>query len=199
MLHVRQRLQTYRFFASLFRYPEVALLQEIDSEKIAEIASWLQCASHEFAVEERLLETLQENYTGLFVARPGGVPAPLYGSVYLDDGQLMGESTLQVADHYRARGLSIGDDGEPPDFLSTELEYLYYLVEQEVEGLALRQLDKVREMTGAQQDFISNLLLPWLEPFTGRLQVQGAGLWSWGASALLAFIRQESAWLGRLS
>lgn len=199
MLHIRQRLQTYRFFSDLFRYPDADLLKQIKDGKAAEVGAWLQLPPGDDLPESDGLEPLQETYTGLFVARPGGIPAPLYGSVYLDDGRLMGESALKVADHYQARGLSLGDDGEPPDFLSTELEYLYYLVGEEVEALASRKLEKMREMTTAQHDFLSGLLLPWLELFNERLQSQGSGLYPWGANALLSFVRQEQGWLSKLS
>ncbi|PNU19323.1 hypothetical protein C2E25_13010 [Geothermobacter hydrogeniphilus] len=198
MLHVRQRLQVYRFFSQLFRYPDAGLLQEIAAGRIDEIAAWLQLPGP-VDVPQNVAD-LQEEYTGLFIARQGGIPAPLYGSVYLDDdGRLMGASTVRVADCYRARGLSLDDDGEPADFLSTELEYLYFLVGREVDGLSERQLEKVREMTTAQRDFLTTLLLPWLEPFSERLRPLGDGLYPWAARALLVFVRQESAWLEKLT
>jgi len=198
MLHVRQRLQLYEFFSLLFRYPEAALVEALGAGRLAETAELLGEAA-EGANLTPDLETLQEHYTGLFIARPGGVPAPLYGSVYLDEGRLMGASTLQVAECYAGWGLSLGDGGEPADLLSTELEFLYFLVNEEVEALAGRDLERARKATSAQQSFLSTLLLPWLETFRSRLPEDAHPIYAWGARALLGFVRSEAAWLEKLA
>jgi len=197
MLHISQRQRIYAFFAQLFSYPDAELLAELQGKTPAELGTLLGAAPP--ATAGLTLVELQEVYTGLFISRHGGVPAPPYGSVYLDDGRLMGASTLVVAECYRAAGLVIDGSTEPADFLATELEYLFFLVGREEAGLRGRDLPAARLATTRQHDFLTNSLLPWLEPFTGRL-VAGAAppLYCWAAERLLAFCRDEQSWLARL-
>lgn len=197
MLHVHQRLQAYRFFSQLFRYPDAPLIDILSAGKCLELSDLLAVGPPANDNQLFKLETLEELYTGLFIARPGGV-IPLYGSVFLDDGKLMGASSKSVLEIYSAHGLSLGKDGEPPDYLSTELEFLYYLVNQEIELLAARKPDLARQITAAQKNFVNQWLLPWLEPLAARVGESDAGLYHWGAATLLTFIQGEKAWLDRL-
>lgn len=198
MLHVRQRHQMYRFFSQLFRYPDTELIETLNAGRAEEIGALVQtpCPDGMSGME---LELLQQAYTELFIARQGGLTAPPYGSVYLDEGQLMGPSTLQVARQYQTWRLELEADGEPPDFLPTELEFLYFLVNEEISALSARDTDRLAEVTGAQRYFLAELLLPWLEVFGSRLPGDAHSLYTWGASALLAFVRQERAWLEKLA
>jgi len=198
MLHISQRQRVYAFFVQLFSYPDAELLATLQGETPAEIGGLLAEAPP--ALGSPSLEQLQETYTGLFISRLGGVPAPPYGSVYLDDGTLMGASTLAVAEAYREAGLVIDGSSEPADFLATELEYLYYLVGREEEGFKARDVAAARQATSRQAVFLDTYLLPWLELFAARLADAGADpLYLWGAQRLLAFARDEQAWLSRLN
>jgi len=198
MLHISQRQRVYAFFVQLFSYPDAELLAELQGETPNELGQLLAAAPP--APADLALEKLQETFTGLFISRHGGVPAPPYGSVYLDEGTLMGASTLRVAEAYREAGLVIDGSSEPPDFLATELEYLYFLVGREEEGFKSRDVAAARQATGRQLAFLNDLLLPWLAIFVERLEQAGADpLYLWGAQRLLAFCRDEQAWLARLN
>jgi TorA maturation chaperone TorD len=199
MLHVNQRQQLYRFFAGLFANPGPELQQDLLRGDVATISALLEVEIPPGIEREYSTEELSELYTGLFIARMGGVPAPLYGSVYLDDGLLMGVSTGRVSEKYREQGLVFDDVTEPADFLATELEFLYFLVGKEEEGFKQRDLTAAKAATTTQLDFLDNELLPWLAPFTERLEkLEDKTLYHWGATALLTFCRQEQAWLSRL-
>lgn len=67
-------------------------------------------------------------YARLFLG-PFKVPAPPYGSVYLEQaGLLMGDSTLAVAKIYQEQGLSLSEDTrDMPDHIAAELEFMYFL------------------------------------------------------------------------
>jgi len=198
MLHISQRQRVYAFFVQLFNYPDDELLQTLQSDDPAEIGQLLAAAPP--TLVNLTVTGLQETYTGLFISRLGGVPAPPYGSVYLDEGTLMGASTLRVAEAYREAGLVINASSEPPDFLATELEYLYFLVGREEEGFKSRDVTAARQATGRQLAFLNDLLLPWLAIFVERLEKAGVDpLYLWGAQRLLAFVRDEQAWLARLN
>lgn len=90
-----------------------------------------------------LLESLQIEYTRLFINAVPHVIAPPYGSVYLsDDGTLYGPSAVRTKDFYRERGFDLSGEADIPDHLSLELEFLALLAEEgreEEETLFLRQ------------------------------------------------------------
>ena len=199
MLHINQRQRLYRFFAGLFANPGPELLQSLSNNEPGEIAELLGIEAPAKATYDLTQEEFAELFTGLFIARMGGVPAPLYGSVYLDSGLLMGASTNRVAEIYREQGLVFEDATEPADYLATELEFLYFLVGKEEAGFKQRDLTAARAATAGQHEFLEQCLLPMLEPFADRLNgTEEETLYHWGATTLLTFCRQERDWLSRL-
>jgi TorA-specific chaperone len=71
---------------------------------------------------------LETEYVRLFIAGPGGVPAPLYESCHDGTGRTMGKSALAMRDRLAAAGLEISlSSNEPPDHLALELGYLFHL------------------------------------------------------------------------
>ena len=87
-----------------------------------------------------LFDFLEESYVRLFVNAQNGITAPLYHSCYQDTGQpdsqsgLMGESAGFMRQFFKSKGLSLANSiNEPPDHLSIELEYLYFLLQQGVQ------------------------------------------------------------------
>lgn len=200
MLQIDQRKTLYQDLATLFRYPDQELIQ-----LLRQAERWFVVSRH-FALPlpEGLADfdrtSLEEAYTALFDAGLGGAVAPPYGSVYLDSpGRLMGASTQQVSACYAAVGLRVEDSPEPADFLATELEYLYFLVDREAAALKSRELAGAREMTGRQRDFLANWLLPWLPEFVARLETRPLHpLYPWAGRLLLVFGSAELDWLQRL-
>jgi TorA maturation chaperone TorD len=200
MLQLARRKALYQDLAALFNYPGdelMVLLQAADK--------WSFAAEHfgasfpeNFSGLSRI--ALEESYTALFDAGLGGAVAPPYGSVYLDQpGLLMGHSTQQVAVCYAEAGLRLDGAVEPADFLPTELEYLYYLVDREERALKAKDLSTARQMTHRQRQFLSTWLLSWLPEFVARLEARPQiPLYPWAARLLLAFCRAELDWLQRL-
>jgi putative dimethyl sulfoxide reductase chaperone len=201
MLHLDQRRELYRQLATLFFYPGEDLLALLGDDE-----RWSAAAGH-FGVslpEEvaaTSLGSLQEAYTALFDTGLGGAVAPPYGSVYLDPaGMLMGSSTLQVAACYAESGLRLEETVEPADFLPTELEFLYFLVDREARALKMGDLATARDLTARQGRFLEAWLLPWLPAFLARLEARPLHpLYPWAAKLLLAFCRAELDWLKRLN
>lgn len=202
MLHVSERKQLYRFLAGLFAYPDQELVTALARGEAAEAAqlTGLDDIPPSLPDDDPLAE-LEAGFTDLFINRLGGVPAPPYGSIYLEQaGILMGASTLKVLDAYRREGLSLEGSGEPPDYLATELEFLYYLVGQEEEALQGRQMETARDFSLKQRTFVSELLTPWLPVFCRRLEAAPGGhpLYLWGGRLLRRFGELEEDWLKRL-
>ncbi len=197
MLENHQRQDLYRFFARIFSYPDHFLIEDLD----AEVATVVGLLSAEPPTDDLspLLSDLQVGYTELFISKHGGVPAPPYGSVYLEEaGQLMGQTTLCVRQAYEGEGLSHEEGGEPPDLISTELEFLYYLVGKEIAALSEDDLSMAHTCRQKQVDFCHTLLQPWVKQFCQRvLQVEGSvPLYRWSAGMLLAFCMQEEELYG---
>lgn len=200
MLHVSERKQLYAFFARLFSYPDRELAAALQRDEAVAMARLLPEAPAPPVLGSSTVE-LETAYTDLFINRLGGAPAPPYGSVYLErDERLMGQTTLHVAEAYRSEGLSVEGSGEPPDFLPTELEFLYYLVEQEEQALGRRDPAAARTALEHQASFCCTLFHPWVSLFSRRIE-QDAGshpFYRWGAQLLDAFCRREQEWLERV-
>lgn len=198
-LNYPERKSCYQILAALFSYPETELLEPLE-RFLAELSTLLGLPlSAELKNTPALLD-LEVAYTGLFINRLGGAPAPPYGSVYLDaDGQLMGESCLRVADSYRREGLNLDGSDEPADFLATELEFIYYLITAEQSAVAVGDRAAAASWKQKQADFCRELLHPWLAIFCQRLKGSAGGhpLYQWLASALERFSELEQQQFSR--
>jgi len=200
MLHVSERKRIYALLAQLFSYPDGELSAALQQGAAAELAGMVPAVPPPPAVNGAGTE-LETAYTDLFINRLGGTPAPPFGSVYLDpDQRLMGQTTLHAAEAYRSEGLSVDAGGEPPDFLPTELEFLYYLVEQEEQALARRDLAAARTAAEHQASFCRTLFHPWVPAFCDRIEqdAQAHPFYRWSATLLRQFCLQEQSWLDRL-
>ncbi len=89
---VCQRADSYKLLSECYYLPDEELIQ-----KVVEVAKTDQffaelCKSVPSGVE---LESLKIDYTQLFVG-PFKLLAPPYGSFYLEDSRIMGDSTIDV-------------------------------------------------------------------------------------------------------
>ncbi len=201
MLHISARKRLYAFLSSLFAYPDAELLTQLSPSNLEELAALLP-SQHPLPTLEakKLLEELQVGFTGLFISRLGGAPAPPYGSVYLEEsGRLAGPTTMAVAAVYRAEGLAVEGSPEPPDYLATELEFLYFLVQQEETALFGRDIPAAKVATAKQVSFFATYLHPWVGEFCSRVvaDAQTPALYHWGASLLERFCEGEQRWLAK--
>lgn len=123
----------------------------------------------------------------LFETAMGGIPAPPYGSWWLD-GRLMGPSAQRVAIHFEALGLT--PTAGPPDHISSELEFLGVLLNQQ-EGA--RDVEAAEALRTMERDFIAECLAPWIDPFAQAARAATNDPFWTAVIALLAwFIRDES-------
>jgi len=117
-----------------------------------------------------LYENLEEEYVRLFINDRQGLRTQLYASCHieLESGEkalLMGEPALEMQRRFRAKGLSIAEDiGEPPDHLSIELEYLYFLMDK---GWA----DNEDRFITEASSFAADVMVPWLEKLEHGLTI----------------------------
>jgi putative dimethyl sulfoxide reductase chaperone len=125
--------QCQNMVQSPFWRPFEKVLPWLDSPAV-EVLEKIKNGLNTFSTARGLLDHLEEEYVHLFINDPQGIRAPLYASCYaaIDADQwapLLGEPALAMHDRFRSKGLSLADDvGEPPDHVSIELEYLYFLL-----------------------------------------------------------------------
>jgi TorA maturation chaperone TorD len=199
MLNVSERKELYAFFVTLFSYPDNELPAELERGNGNRIAGLFN-AQQPPEVAAAQLEELQTAFTDLFINRLGGAPAPPYGSVYLETGErLMGASTESVEAAYSGEGLSVEGAVEPADYLPTELEFLYFLVDQEEAALMRGDVGKARSAAQKQADFCRALLHPWVPEFCRRIMDDRSAhpFYAWGAGLLEQFCESEKNWLDR--
>lgn len=197
MLENHQRLELYRIFARLLSYPDPSLLADINQE-MTTLQRLLQ-ADEDLLPAGIHQHELEVAYTRLFISHLGGIAAPPYGSVYLEESQqLMGQTSLCALRAYEGEGLNHTQSVEPPDFIATELEFLYYLISREMEATEQQNFALSQAFRQKQIDFYLSLLQPWIGKFCQRILniADGHPLYRWSASMLLRFCQYEEAFHG---
>ncbi|HIJ79273.1 MAG: molecular chaperone TorD family protein [Desulfobulbaceae bacterium] len=127
----------YRFLARSMRYPDAAWMDDQYFAIISNILNGLGWDDESRDLADFLdfsadwLEPIQIEYTRLFVNAVPSVIAPPYGSIYLSaDGMLYGPSAVSVKEFYQEKGFELAGEGDLPDHISSELEFLALLAEQ---------------------------------------------------------------------
>jgi len=147
----------YRYLALSFRYPRTEWFDDTFLEVFFEISTK---AGFTLEVEEcekvftdpDWLETLQVEYTRLFVTSATGVVAAPFASIYIDgNGLLYDKFTEKIADYYREKGFELKDARYPPDYLIYQLEFMAVLVQDDPPGL---------------EEFINLYFRQWFEIFS---------------------------------
>jgi len=111
-------------------------------------------------------EALSVAYTRLFLGPPS-VLAPPYASFYLDkNSSVMGPSTIQLIQLYRAAGLRLDDDfKEMPDHIAVILEFLYYLLFKENLADGSRASEETARLEKMRLGLLDKYLFPWVPRF----------------------------------
>ena len=124
-----------------------------------------------FTSAEALFHHLEKAYVRLFISDKKGVTAPLYASCYAnkksgEKALLMGEPAIDMKSRFKSKGLSLSNElHEPPDHISIELEYLYFLLSK---GWSGNDEDLISEAS----TFAAEVMLPWISEFQARLAVE---------------------------
>lgn len=113
-------MNLYRYFSLLFSYPTEERMKEL--VEISQDANGSLARSREFLARVPI-EELQAEYTRLFISSYPKLLCPPYESFYRE-GVVYGNSSIEVGEWYARQGLRFSLEGEPPDILSAELDYL---------------------------------------------------------------------------
>ena len=162
---VLQRADSYKILSECYYLPDNALIQKVVA--VAQTNTFFAelCSCVSLALE---LESLKIDFTRLFVG-PFKVLAPPYGSVYLEDGKMMGESTIDVRNWYEKDGLDIVIN-DAPDHIAMELEFMHYLVAKQTQATNEGNLRDIQRYQQKQKMFLCSHLARWLPPFAKNVQ-----------------------------
>ena len=122
-----------------------------------------------FGDESAIFQYLEEAYVRLFINSREGITAPLYASCYVDgtasdeNAPLMGPPAVLMRKRFESKGLAMSETmHEPPDHLSIELEYLYFLLKK---GWA----DNDPALLSEAVSFAGVAMLPWVTNLRERI------------------------------
>ncbi len=113
-------MNPYRYFSLIFSYPTEETMQQIKELSGSGHLSTLRSLEVLGSVP---LEKAQAEYTRLFISAYPALLCPPYESYYRE-GIVYGQSAVEVGELYEMQGLKFSLEGEPPDLLSAELDYL---------------------------------------------------------------------------
>ena len=169
------RMKAFKIMSKCFILPDSCLPEKLEDlvfcmKNICEPAlGFTEKMLKEFNLSPNL-EPLKVDYSKLFIGPYNLLAAP-YGSLYLEAGrQIMGESTIAVRKIYQKSGLDIDKTFKgPPDHISAELEFMYFLIFKEIESFSSSETDMAIGIIQRQKSFLERHLLIWVPQFTSNI------------------------------
>ncbi len=161
-----QRAASYKILAECFYVPDDKLVKTL--EEFAKSHDGVFSEIIQNAPKNDDLERHAIDYSKLFVG-PFKLLAPPYGSIYLEDGKLMGESTLSAKDFYEQEGLDVVLK-DAPDHINMELEFMYFLVLKEAEARENSDLTEAARLHDKQASFLQMHLGGWVGSFAANIE-----------------------------
>lgn len=111
----------FKYCSLLLSYPDENLFEELELLEKNLLHSLPEAFS--YYLRKIPLEKLKEEYTYLFISSFPKIPCPPYESYYRE-GLLFGKTTQEVKDYYESQGFQFSKEGEAPDHIAVELEFL---------------------------------------------------------------------------
>jgi len=193
------RSEVYQLLARAFAYPDSVVYDDLSKGRWrGEIERALPRLPYdfsspggtpgEFAVS---CDDLQTEYVRLFeVGAMGAAPCSLFAGHHERDRMRVMEELIRFYDFF---GLRLGE-GQLPDHITVELEFMHYLASMEAESLAGE--DDRDSYRRAQGDFLERHLARWLPVLREKLQRQGPLPFFAGLVALAdEFVRADRDYL----
>jgi len=158
-----KRASIYKLLSDCYYLPDkklLNLLNTLDTSKTGIYSGFT-----EYIPVLKDLELLVVDYSTLFVG-PFKVLAPPYGSLYLEgNNRLMGDSTIDVKKWYAQESLNISLK-EAPDHIAIELEFMYFLVFEEIKAIKKSDFEKANQFLKKQLSFLEKHLGQWVSDFS---------------------------------
>jgi TorA-specific chaperone len=136
------------------------------------------------------LDVLAAEFTELLRGLRKTSPPPPYESLYRE-GVILGETTTQVLKSYHAFGIHPTDglEGEPPDHISLELDFMRHLVALEGDAGSVEELRSILE---AEDRFLEDHLCAWVGGLQERIaDNDGSGFYSRVASFTSGWVADD--------
>jgi len=136
------------------------------------------------------------DYSKLFIG-PAALLAPPYESYYMDNGRVMGDSTMKVIEMYNESGLELSPDFKDlPDHIAVELNFMVFLCQKTLEAIEKGKTDDINMFLDKQKEFYNYHIINWVGILTGKIKENArTSFYSGIASALDKFIEKEADFL----
>lgn len=161
-----ERAGSYELLSRCYYLPDEKLIATLKGLKESACGLYREVAKSARSIDE--LESLRIDYSKLFVG-PYKLLAPPYGSVYLEGGRVMGDSTMDARNWYREEGLDIALK-EAPDHIIMELEFMYCLILKEIEAIKDSNSEAVGYYLKKQKSFLETHLGRWVSAFAENVK-----------------------------
>lgn len=166
-------IAVFSWLSKAVDYPDEELVKslmkgEFNPNWPDEAAVSIQAYLNSFASADALLLDLQKEYTRMcFVSKPRLVP--LFESVY-KEGKLFQDSTFEIARLYDEAGIKLGEEFKlPPDHITLEMEFMSYLIYQELEAIKSGNEMNQELAVRLQNEILHKHLIPFGLSFGDRL------------------------------
>lgn len=166
VLNQCERVDSYKVLAECFYVPDEKLLTTLDDFEKARGGVFSEIIRN--APKADGIERHKVDYSRLFIG-PFKLLAPLYGSVYLEDGKFMGGSTSAVRELYEQEGLNIVLK-DAPDHISVELEFMFFLALKEAEARENSDPAEATRLCDKQASFLQIHLGSWVGAFADKIE-----------------------------
>lgn len=170
------RRDLYTWLSVAFYKPEADILQAdfletlLTADEILHYGLAAEAEKIGAYLKEGTPEELLVEYARLFVG-PSALPAPPYGSCYLEGGRVMGKSTLDVERWFSRQGLMLLPGfKELPDHIAVEMNFMSFLSDFELEALDAGDRERAIMYRSEQERFLTAHPLTWVPSFTAAVE-----------------------------
>jgi DMSO reductase family type II enzyme chaperone len=194
------RSLVYRLLSQVFTYPMPGVVSQLRDEDLPLVLAWTDMLPA--GVVERLVtlagalegasaEELESAYRDVF-SHIHSADRPMFETDYGPRDVWRQSNVLaDIAGFYRAFG--IREQGERPDHVSAELEFLHLLAYKQAWALARHDDEHAELCRDAELAFLRDHVLTWLPGFAARVAAPTHGLYASAARLAIAMLRADAA------
>lgn len=197
-----QRSKIYRILSSSFLYPDEELLRFLKEDplsgEVATIAGLYPPGidpsdlMQEFGGVSFDLDSMVDEYVRFFSLKNG---CPPYENEYYETNRYVysTEPMADIAGFYRAFGMGI--QGERPDHIGAELEFMHLAARKEAEAAWKGLREETELCASIQRKFLQDHLGRWMDAFSEALEEAGSVLYHAIARFLARWVDLECRYL----
>ena len=181
------RSEVYKILSRCFQYPNDEFFRYAKKKLLVELGRSLHSQPFNEAIKESYalfrsalkeqvkkfsLDDLQIEYTALFIYSRGGPICPIYESMYREKNKsLMGEPAMDVKRLYKSFKLRVSRSfADLPDHISAELEFMHFLIANEIRFTANRQKHVSDFFVESERAFLGDHAIKWIPQFADCLE-----------------------------